>query len=241
MTSLSNVIKRQRATSNIPLRIESKPLVEPEQESRHTIDHEQIIQERYAQLERDEEAFRRYQEAETNELTVIQQNTREAARLEGYQDGFAQGMMEGKAEYEGVTTRVNALSEELELLFDQKWRDAEEKLIELAVTVSAQVTTELVRANEELFADMIRTQMAHHIDVDALTVYVHPTRLASVQRFESMWITEDMPPLKYRGDASLAETAVRIESPNKGTEIDLSYSFERIQAKIEEALADGAY
>ncbi|MFO7176976.1 hypothetical protein QJS77_16225, partial [Enterococcus faecium] len=68
------------------------------------------------------------------------------------------------AEFEEVTTRLNSVSTELELLFEEKWRRAEEQLIELAVTVSAHVTTDLVRKDEELFATMIRDQMSHMID-----------------------------------------------------------------------------
>lgn len=241
MTSLSNVIKRQRATSNIPQRIESKRLETPIIEPNNEIDHHDVIQSRYEKLKQDEEAFQQFQQTEVEQLERLKQQVFEEARSKGYQEGLLQGRQDGLAEFEEITTRLNAVSTELELLFEEKWRRAEEQLIELAVTVSAHVTTDLVRKDEELFATMIRDQMSHMIDAEALTIFVHPTRLASIQRFEAMWRTEETPPLKYRGDGSLDETAVRIESPHRGNEVDLTYSFERIQDKIEEVLADGAY
>lgn len=241
MTSLSNVIKRQRATSNIPQRIESKRLETPIIEPNNEIDHHDVIQSRYEKLKQDEEAFQQFQLTEVEQLERLKQQVFEEARSEGYQEGLLQGRQDGLAEFEDITTRLNSVSTELELLFEEKWRQAEEQLIELAISVSAHVTTELVRKDEELFATMIRDQMSHMIDAEALTIFVHPTRLASIQQFEAMWRTEETPPLKYRGDGSLGETAVRIESPHRGNEVDLTYSFERIQAKIEEVLADGAY
>lgn len=241
MTSLSNVIKRQRATSNIPQRIESKRLETPIIEPNNEIDHHDVIQSRYEKLKQDEEAFQQFQLTEVEQLERLKQQVFEEARSEGYQEGLLQGRQDGLAEFEDITTRLNSVSTELELLFEEKWRQAEKQLIELAISVSAHVTTELVRKDEELFATMIRDQMSHMIDAEALTIFVHPTRLASIQQFEAMWRTEETPPLKYRGDGSLGETAVRIESPHRGNEVDLTYSFERIQAKIEEVLADGAY
>lgn len=241
MTSLSNVIKRQRATSNIPQRIESKRLETPIIEPNDIIDHHDVIQSRYEKLKQDEEAFQQFQLTEVEQLERLKQQVFEEARSEGYQQGLLQGRQDGLAEFEDITTRLNSVSTELELIFEEKWRQAEEQLIELAISVSAHVTTELVRKDEELFATMIRDQMSHMIDAEALTIFVHPTRLASIQQFEAMWRTEETPPLKYRGDGSLGETSVRIESPHRGNEVDLTYSFERIQAKIEEVLADGAY
>ena len=241
MTSLSNVIKRQRATSNVPQRIESMRLETPIIESNERIDHHDVIQTRYEKLKQEEEAFQQFQLTEVEQIERLKQETVESARAEGYQEGLIQGRQDGLAEFDEITTRLNSVSTELELLFEEKWRRAEQQLIELAVSVSALVTTDLVRKDEELFATIIREQMSQWIDAEALTVFVHPTRLASIQRFESMWRTEETPPLKYRGDGSLDETAVRIESPHRGNEVDLTYSFERIQAKIEEVLADGAY
>ncbi len=241
MTSLSNVIKRQRATSNTPQRIESKRLETPIIEPNDIIDHHDVIQSRYEKLKQDEEAFQQFQQTEVEQLERLKQQVFEEARSEGYQQGLLRGRQDGLAEFENITTRLNSVSTELELIFEEKWRQAEEQLIELAISVSAHVTTELVRKDEELFATMIREQMSHMIDAEALTIFVHPTRLASIQQFEAMWRTEETPPLKYRGDGSLGETAVRIESPHRGNEVDLTYSFERIQAKIEEVLADGAY
>ena len=241
MTSLSNVIKRQRATTNEPLRIESKSLLKPVLEQSPTLDHEQTIQARYAELERAEEAFRQYQEQEMKQLAETKSQTLDLARQEGYEAGFIQGKSEGRAEFEEVTTRLNSVSVELEQWYEEKWRKSEQDLVKLAVSISEQVTTELVRNEDALFADMIRRQLTHHADAESLMIFVHPTRLASIQRFESEWVTPDTPPLKYRGDASVSETSVRIESPHKGAEIDLAYSFERIQSKIEEVLSDGAY
>ncbi len=241
MTSLSNVIKRQRATSNVPQRIESMRLEAPVLETPEGIDHHAVIQSQYEKLKQEEEAFQQFQLTELEQLERFKQEAYETARAEGYQEGLLQGRQDGLNEFDDLLTRLNSVSTELELLFEEKWRRAEQQLIELAVSVSAYVTTELVRKDEELFATMIREQMTQLIDAEALTIFVHPTRLASIQQFESMWKTDETPPLKYRGDGSLDETAVRIESPHRGNEVDLSYSFERIQAKIEEVLADGAY
>ncbi|WP_214745455.1 FliH/SctL family protein [Exiguobacterium sp. s189] len=241
MTSLSNVIKRQRATSHIPQRIESKRLETSIPDPTDGIDHHQVIESRYEKLRQDEEAFQQFQQTEIEQLERFKQEAYEQARLEGYEAGLLQGRQDGYAEFEDVTTRLNSVSTELEQLFQEKWKQAEIQLIDLAIAISAQVTTDLVRKDEALFAAMIQEQMAQLIDVEALTIFVHPTRLASIQRFESLWRDEETPPLKYRGDSSLDETSVRIESPHRGSEIDLSYSFERIQVKIEEVLADGAY
>ncbi|WP_214815916.1 FliH/SctL family protein [Exiguobacterium sp. s59] len=241
MTSLSNVIKRQRATSHIPQRIESKRLESSIPDSTESTDHHQVIESRYEKLRQDEDAFQQFQLTEMERLEHLKQEAFEQARSEGYEAGLLQGRQDGYAEFEDITTRLNSVSTELEQLFQEKWKQAEVSLIDLAIAVSAHVTTDLVRKDEALFAAMIQEQMAQLIDAEALTIYVHPTRLASIQRFESMWRDEETPPLKYRGDSSLDETSVRIESPHRGNEIDLSYSFERIQAKIEEVLADGAY
>lgn len=241
MTSLSNVIKRQRATSNEPLRIESKSLHKPAVEKLEAIDHDHLIQSRYLELERDEQAFRLLQETEAGRLDQLKKETLAKAEKQGYEAGLQQGRIEGKAEFEEVTTRLNSIAAELEQLFEEKWRATEQQLVELAVTVSAHVTTELVRKDEELFANVIHEQISQYFDAESLVINVHPTRLASIQRFESLWRSEETPSFKYRGDASLDETSVRIETPHKGSESDLAYSFERIQAKIEEVLADGAY
>ncbi|WP_214760355.1 FliH/SctL family protein [Exiguobacterium sp. s129] len=241
MTSLSNVIKRQRATSHIPQRIESKRLETSIPDPTDGIDHHQVIESRYEKLRQDEEAFQQFQQTEIEQLERFKQEAYEQARLEGYEAGLLQGRQDGYAEFEDVTTRLNSVSTELEQLFQEKWKQAEIQLIDLAIAISAQVTTDLVRKDEALFAAMIQEQIAQLIDAEALTIFVHPTRLASIQRFESLWRDEETPPLKYRGDSSLDETSVRIESPHRGSEIDLSYSFERIQVKIEEVLADGAY
>ena len=241
MTSLSRIIKRQRATADVPQRIESTPLTITFNEPEVIYDHEQALRERYLELERNEQAFQVMQEQAHEALEQVRIETMEAARQAGYTDGFEQGKKEGRAEYDELTTRLNMLSQELEQTFEEKWRSAEQQLVKLAVTVSAHVTTERILQDEALFADLIREQMAHQVDDEALTIYVHPTRLASIQRFESLWVHEESPPLKYRGDTSLAETGVRIESPKRGVEVDLSYSYERIQSKIEEVLANGAY
>nr|WP_251125786.1 FliH/SctL family protein [Exiguobacterium sp. s22] len=218
------------------MRLEAPVLETPE-----GIDHHAVIQSQYEKLKQEEEAFQQFQLTELEQLERFKQEAYETARAEGYQEGLLQGRQDGLNEFDDLLTRLNSVSTELELLFEEKWRRAEQQLIELAVSVSAYVTTELVRKDEELFATMIREQMTQLIDAEALTIFVHPTRLASIQQFESMWKTDETPPLKYRGDGSLDETAVRIESPHRGNEVDLSYSFERIQAKIEEVLADGAY
>ncbi|WP_233589597.1 MULTISPECIES: FliH/SctL family protein [unclassified Exiguobacterium] len=241
MTSLSNVIKRQRAMPLEPQRIDSRPFLEPFSEVVVERSHEQELEMRYASLRQEEEAIKLHREAVEHELELLREQTLEAAYQEGYGSGFDLGRQEGKSEFDELTARLNTVGTELENLFEQKWRDAETKLVDLAVEISARVTTDLVRNEEALFADMIREQLLRQIDAEALTVFVHPTRLASIQRFESMWQSEQMPPLKYRADVSLTETSVRIETPHHGNELDVSYSFERIRSKIEEVLSDGAY
>ncbi len=193
------------------------------------------------QLEAQEVALAAKREAMEQELFSLREQVVAAARQEGYDAGFDYGKREGKAEYDELTTRLNTVSVELEQLFDSKWRDAERQLVTLAVEVSARVTTELIREDETLFAERIREQLHRQLDAESLTVYVHPTRLASIQRFEMEWNSPEGPVLKYRADAGLDETSVRIETPHHGDELDLSYSFERIRSKIEEVLADGAY
>ncbi|STO08466.1 flagellar assembly protein H [Exiguobacterium aurantiacum] len=240
MTSLSSVIKRGRATSLRPQRIDSKPLFEtvdvlPE------VDHESEIADRYEKLKQEEAAANERLHASQEALERLKDDTLAAAYEEGRAAGFAQGQTEGKAEFEELTTRLNTVLVELERLYDDKWRSAEQHLVALAVEVGAKLTTDLVRKEETLFADMIRQQLLRELDAESLTVYVHPTRLASIQRFESTWRSEQTPLLKYRADASLSETSVRIETPQHGTELDLSYSLERIRSNIEEVLADGAY
>lgn len=238
---MSNVIKRQRAMPLEPQRIDSRPLHETVSEVLVDRNHEQELELRYAALRDEEEAIKSYRESVDYELEQLRNQTLEAAYQEGYASGFDRGRQEGKSEFDELTTRLNTVSAELEILFEQKWRDAESKLVDLAVEISARVTTELVRNEEALFADMIREQLLRQIDAEALTVFVHPTRLASIQRFESTWQSEQMPPLKYRADVSLSETSVRIETPHHGNELDVAYSYERIQSKIEEVLSDGAY
>lgn len=238
---MSNVIKRQRAMSLEPQRIDSQPFFESTSEVMVERNHEQELEARYASLRQEEEAIRLHRETVERELELLREQTIEAAYQEGYGSGFEEGRQEGKSEFDELAARLNTVSTELETLFEQKWRDAEIKLVNLAVEISAHITTELVRSEEVLFADMIREQLLRQIDAEALTVFVHPTRLASIQRFESTWQSEQMPPLKYRADVSLTETSVRIETPHHGNELDVSYSFERIRSKIEEVLSDGAY
>lgn len=241
MTSLSNVIKRQQATSFEPQRIDSRPLLEPVAHDFDSKHDEQELEQRFNRLRQEEEALQSYREQTEQELHIMSEQMLEAARGEGYSAGFEQGKYEGKAEFEELTTRLNAASNELETVFEEKWRAMETKLITMAIEISARITTDLVREDEELFADMIRKQLFRQIDAEALTIYVHPTRLASIQRFESQWKSDEMPPMKYRGDATLPETSVRIETPHHGNELDLDYSFDRIRSQIEEVLADGAY
>ncbi|MGE9214679.1 MULTISPECIES: FliH/SctL family protein [Exiguobacterium] len=240
MTSLSNVIKRYYATPLEPQRIDSKPFLEPVSVEHDDQENEQLEQKR-EQLRLDEEALQSRRASMEQELAVLREEVLTSARQEGFDAGFDHGRREGKAEYDELMTRLNTVAVELEQLFDTKWRDAERQLVALALEVSARVTTELVRKDEALFADRIREQLLRQLDAESLTVYVHPTRLASIQRFDSEWATPDGPPLKYRADAGLSETSVRIETPHHGDELDLTYSFERIQSKIEEVLADGAY
>ncbi|RHB51137.1 FliH/SctL family protein [Exiguobacterium sp. AM39-5BH] len=240
MTSLSNVIKRYRATSLDPQRIDSKPFLEPIS-MLHQDEEIERLERKREQLEAQEVALAAKREAMEQELFSLREQVVAAARQEGYDAGFDYGKREGKAEYDELTTRLNTVSVELEQLFDSKWRDAERQLVTLAVEVSARVTTELIREDETLFAERIREQLHRQLDAESLTVYVHPTRLASIQRFEMEWNSPEGPVLKYRADAGLDETSVRIETPHHGDELDLSYSFERIRSKIEEVLADGAY
>lgn len=240
MTSLSNVIKRHYATPLEPQRIDSKPFLEPVSVEQYDQESEQLEQKR-ERLRLDEAALEARRTAMEQELVDLREEVLVSARQEGFDAGFEQGRREGKAEYDELTTRLNTVTFELEQLFDLKWRNAEQQLVALAVEVSARVTTELVRNDEALFADRIREQLLRQLDAEALTVYVHPTRLASIQRFESEWATPDGPPWKYRADAGLSETSVRIETPHHGDELDLSYSFDRVRSKIEEVLADGAY
>ncbi|MCC5892274.1 FliH/SctL family protein [Exiguobacterium sp.] len=241
MTSLSNVIKRGRATSLEPQRIDSKPLFEPAEPVAVQRNDEEELAARYAKLRSDEETFSAKCGAAEEALAQLKAETLAAAYEEGQATGFAQGRAEGKAEFEELTTRLNTVLVELEQLYEDKWRAAEQQLVALAVEVGARMTTDLVRKEEPLFADMIRQQLLRALDAESLTVYVHPTRLASIQRFEATWQSEPIPPLKYRADASLSETSVRIETPQHGTELDLTYSLERIRSNIEEVLADGAY
>ncbi|QUE85650.1 FliH/SctL family protein [Exiguobacterium alkaliphilum] len=240
MTSLSNVIKRGRATAFEPQRIDSKPLFEAV-EVVPEIDHESGIAARYEKLRQEEaEASERWHAAEET-IERLKAEALEAAYNEGYAAGFDQGHGEGKATFDELTTRLNTVLVELEQLYDDKWRSAERQLVELAVEVAAKLTTDLIRKDEQLFADLIRDQVLREPDADSLTIYVHPTRLASIQRFETMWQTDNAPLMKYRADASLDEVSVRIETPHHGSERDVSYSLERIRATIEEVLADGAY
>ncbi|MBR2077444.1 MAG: hypothetical protein IJ878_08755, partial [Exiguobacterium sp.] len=88
---MSNVIKRQRATSNIPKRIESKRLETPIIEPNDIIDHHDVIQSRYEKLKQDEEAFQQFQQTEVEQLERLKQQVFEEARSEGYQEGLLQG------------------------------------------------------------------------------------------------------------------------------------------------------
>lgn len=240
MTSLSNVIKRHYATALEPQRIDSKPFLEPVSALHHDEELEQLARTR-EQLHEQAAALEARRATMEQELADLREEVLTSARQEGYDAGYNQGRQEGKAEYDELTTRLNTVSVELEQLFDTRWRAAEQQLIALAVEVSAQVTTELVRNDEALFADRIRDQLFRQLDAESLTVYVHPTRLASIQRFEADWAIPDGPTVKYRADAGLDETSVRIETPHHGEELDLTYSFDRVRSKIEEVLADGAY
>lgn len=87
MTSLSNVIKRQRATSHIPHRIESKRLESSIPDPVEGIDHHQVIESRYEKLRQDEEAFQLFQQTEIEQLERFKQEAYEQARLEGYEAG----------------------------------------------------------------------------------------------------------------------------------------------------------
>lgn len=240
MTSLSNVIKRHYATPLEPQRIDSKPFLEPVSTLHQDEERERLDQTR-AQLDEQAAELEARRTAMEQELTDLREEVLASARQEGYEAGFDQGRRDGKAEYDELTTRLNTVSVELEQLFDTKWRDAEQQIVALAVEVSARVTTELVRNDEALFADRVREQLLRQLDAESLTVYVHPTRLASIQRFEADWVIPDGPGIKYRADAGLDETSVRIETPHHGDELDLSYSFDRVRSKIKEVLADGAY
>ncbi|MCT4782897.1 MULTISPECIES: FliH/SctL family protein [Exiguobacterium] len=240
MTSLSNVIKRGRATAFEPQRIDSKSLFEVAEQSSE-VDHESVIAARYQKLRQEEEAANERFLASQQALEQLKAETLEAAYNEGHAAGFNEGHREGKAAFDELTTRLNTVLVELEQLYDEKWRSAEHQLVELAVEVAAKLTTDLIRKDEQLFADLIRTQVIREPDAESLTIYVHPTRLASIQRFKSMWQTEMTPLMKYRADASLDEVSVRIETPEHGSERDVSYSLERIRSTIEEVLTDGAY
>lgn len=238
---MSNVIKRQQATPLEPQRIDSVPLFETKLEVVDDYDYEQELRNQYATLRQEQETFHAYREETENELERLKDSTLEIARQEGYSAGFERGRQEGKAEFEELTTRLNNVSTELELLFEEKWRAAEKRLIHLAVEISARVTTDLVRKEEALFAAMINNQIQAELDAETLTIYVHPSRLASIQHLTSAWETDDTPKLKFRADAALSETDARIETPRHGSELDLTYSFERIKGKIEEVLSDDAY
>lgn len=149
-----------------------------------------------------------------NEIQHIQQ--------QAYQEGFAAGMKDGRAEAESVAQQMQTLMKELHQSMNQFEITMAQEIMDLALDIARQMVRSALEVNPEIVLAVVREAIESLPQINQNPVlYLHPKDAELVRNMlaqeyqESVWRVVDDPLLERGGcrvETSTAEIDANMES-----------------------------
>ena len=111
---------------------------------------------------------------------VEKETERQAAREEGYAEGFTLGSEQAKAEWSKLIETARGIVHSAEEDYKKYLQKQEEDILNLAVAVAGRIVSDVLDKDPESWVHLIRNAIKEVRDQDAIKIIVSPSRYSEV-------------------------------------------------------------
>jgi flagellar assembly protein FliH len=257
MILLSKVIK-SRSTSDVidtyVIGVKKINNINPLEESSNQA--QQVLDEEFLRLQRMKEDIEVYAETLRFQADTLYQNTldeinslknkwefekEELIRISnetGYNDGFRQGLIDGKASLKEKFLEVEEIIQLAKTDYDKKIIDSEETILQLALTISEKVLREKLIDSDELFVKYVQNALKQMKESEEVKIKVAPDnyKLLLSQKNELVNILAENQSLLILPIEELDEVSCLIETNTGQVDISIDTQLTELKNKLVELL-----
>lgn len=179
---------------------------------------EKLIQKKKLQLQKEDEALQ-------NKI----KEALEEARLQGYQEGYDQGRLDGEKSISQSVLEAQRLVDAAKKDYLNKLKEAEPEIVKMAVKITEKVIGETLKQQPEQWTSIVKTVLKEVKEHENIRIIVHPTKYERTiqQKRELLSVLNDSTDLSIYPDQELHENGCLIET-----------SFGTINASIDSQLSE---
>jgi flagellar assembly protein FliH len=156
----------------------------------------------------------------------------------GYNDGFRQGLIDGKASLKDKFLEVDEIINLAKTDYEKRIIDSEETILQLAITISEKVLREKLSESEELFVKYIKNALKQMKDSEEIKVKVAPSnyKLLLSQKNELINILAENQSLLILPVEEMDEISCLIETITGQVDISIDTQLTELKNKLLELL-----
>lgn len=166
---------------------------------------------------------------------------KEQAKQEGYHEGFHQGELQAKEQYESLIKEAQAIIELAKSDYLAMIEKSEPVIIDLAMAVTTKIIGDCIDKNDEAWNNIVKKVITEVREHEEIKLYVHPNFYEQTLRQK-----EELQNLLVQGQelyifpsVAVDEHTCIVETPYGRIDATLSSQLEEIKAKLHEKLREG--
>lgn len=168
-------------------------------------------------------------EAEKQKVEQELLGIKEEAKLIGQQEGFQQGIQEGKIEYESFIAQAKDIVSKAQMDYRETIDKAEPVILDLAIAISEKIIGTALEKEHDLWSSLIKQVIQEVKEHEEIKIYVHPLWYEKTiqQKEELRALLSYNQELLIYPDTQLSENGCILETP-----------FGRIDASVDSQLLE---
>lgn len=180
-----------------------------------------------------------------NEKKKVEEETeyaKEQARKSGYDEGFQQGLKEGKQTYDISILEAQRIVDMAKKDYVETIERAEPIIVELAIAISEKIIGEALKENKECWGTLLEQVMMEVREQDVIKIYVHPIWYERTlqQKEEIENLLSHGQELYIYPDSKLQETACIVETPFGQIDASIDSQLSEMKVQLLEKLKEKA-
>lgn len=255
MTSLSKIIRsnhlEESQTSNFRT-IEIQELFLPNQEIEGDITPQNILEERNRlineakqEIEQQRKAFEQQSEEERKNLEALKvewEQEKVELRQQAYEEGFQQGLEEGRLKAEANMAKAIQLANntivQSKANAEQYLQEQEQIILDLAIRSAEKILGTVLEENHERFLDIVRRGLKEAREMKEIKLYVSPAyhQLVTMHREELSSIFPTGVPFMIFVNEEIEETDCYIETNHGRIMVGIDEQLNELKSKLIEIL-----
>ncbi len=164
-----------------------------------------------------ENEYKQFQDRMNDEMLTQQKQAEQMfkqAEESGYNEGFQQGLEEGKRQYESIIEEAKGIVTASQADYFKRLNEAEPTIIQLALKVAEKIFTETIEENDERWLTIVKAVINEVREQEDVKLYIHPTwyELVLTHKEELQLLVPNCEHLYIYPDAYLDEHGCTVET-----------------------------